>query len=126
MRPFARVDRVRGLIRQVLSDLLLREIKDPRLHKCIITDVKMSKDLKNARIFFATSGSDTDVASALSGFDQAKGYIKRLLASELNLRYMPDISFFYDNSFDYGARIEAVLKSVIKDDEANLTKDPGE
>jgi ribosome-binding factor A len=55
----------------------------------------------------------------LAGFESAKGFIKRELARELSLRYMPDLKFFYDASFDYGAHINRVLKTIQTNDERN-------
>lgn len=116
MKPFSRADRVGELIQQVLAEILTRSIKDPRLKMATITGVKMSKDLKIARIYFAISGGQKKIDNALVGFNSAMGYIKRVLASELELRYMPELKFFYDESFDYGARIESLLKSLTAED----------
>jgi ribosome-binding factor A len=112
MKPFKRADRVSGLIQRSLSDILRKDIKDPRLELATITSVKMSSDLKLAKIYFSISGGKERVEGAARGFESALGYIKRTLASELGLRYMPEIKFFYDESFDYGAHIDEVLKSV--------------
>jgi len=116
MKPFSRADRVGELIQQVLSEILTRSIRDPRLKMTTITGVKMSKDLRNAKVYFAVSGGPKKVDGALLGFNSAMGYIKRVLAAELDLRYMPELKFFYDNSFDYGAHIDALLKSLDTED----------
>ncbi|MFC1858762.1 30S ribosome-binding factor RbfA [Thermodesulfobacteriota bacterium] len=121
MKPFARADRVSGLIQKTLSDLLSKNIKDPRLEMTIITGVKMSADLKSARIYFTTSGGRRNKDEALEGFRHALGYVKRTLARRLGLRYMPDLKFFYDESFDYGSRIDNLLKSIEIDDEFDHT-----
>ena len=121
MKPFARADRVSGLIQKTLSDLLSKNIKDPRLEMTIITGVKMSPDLKSARIYFTTSGGRRSKDEALEGFQHALGYVKRILARQLGLRYMPDLKFFYDESFDYGIRIDNLLKSIQIDDEPDHT-----
>ena len=121
MKSFARADRVSGLIRKTLSDVLSKNIKDPRLEMTIITGVKMSSDLKSARIYFTTSGGSRNKDEALEGFRHASGYVKRILARQLGLRYMPDLKFFYDESFDYGTRIDNLLKSIKIDDELDHT-----
>ncbi len=113
MKPFTRADRVGGLIQGALSGILHKKIKDPRLEMTVITSVQMSRDLKSARIFFSTStGSKKSREEASDGFQSAMGYIKRTLASELGLRYMPEIKFFYDESFDYGEHIDNVFKRI--------------
>ncbi len=116
MKPFARSDRVGGQVQKVMAELLQKEIKDPRLDRVTITGVRMSRDLKIAKIYFTTPSGDDAHAAALAGFDRARGFVKRELAHRLGLRYMPDLKFFYDESIDYGERIERLLKSVKQDD----------
>jgi ribosome-binding factor A len=119
MRPYSRADRVSQLIRQILAETLQKKIKDPRINTVIITGVKMSPDLKNAKIYFALSGTEDRIKQAELGFKQASGFLKRALGQELTLRYMPKLSFFYDDSFDYGSRIEELLKLTKTDDGSN-------
>ena len=116
MTLFSRADRVAGQIQKILSEILIKDIKDPRLNMATITGVKMSRDLKLARIYFTISGSNKSAEDASKGFKSAAGYLKRTLASQLGLRYMPDLAFFYDESFDYGARIDTLLKTLKNDD----------
>ena len=115
MNAYSRADRVSGLIQEVLSDLLKKSIHDPRLQMATITRVKMSADLKLARIYFAVFGSGQKSEDAINGFDSARGFIKRNLASRLGLRYMPDLKFFYDESFDYSMHIDQLLKKIKTD-----------
>jgi ribosome-binding factor A len=115
MKAFARSDRVSGLIQQVLSEILQKGINDPRLKMTTITNVKMSRDLRVARIYFAISGGQQSVEEVVRGFESARGFVKRSLASKLGLRYMPELKFFYDDSFDYGAHINKILKSIETD-----------
>jgi ribosome-binding factor A len=112
MIPFSRADRVGGLIQKVLSDILKKSIKDPRLKMATITGVKVSRDLKQARIYFTISGDNQKKGAAIKGFDSAHGFIKRTLAHELDLKYMPNIKFFYDESLDYGAHIDGLIESI--------------
>ncbi len=121
MKPFARSDRVSGQIQKVLSEILLKKVKDPRLENASITDVKMSRDLRIARIYFVASGNKKSMEEAAEGFKSALGYVKRTLARKLGLRYMPDLKFFYDESFDYGSYIDKVLKAVKADNGPNNT-----
>ena len=121
MKPFARSDRVSGQIQKVLSDILLKNIKDPRLKGTTITHVKMSRDLKYARVYFITSGGKERMEEAGLGFKSALGYVKRKLAAQLGLRYMPELRFFYDDSFDYGSHIDEIIKSVKSENEFNNT-----
>ena len=116
MTSFSRADRVGGLIQETLSDLLNKSIHDPRLKRATITSVKMSADLKLARVYFAIYGDDKKSEDAARGFESARGFIKRILAPKLGLRYMPDLKFFYDDSFDYGSHIDQLLEKIKTDD----------
>jgi ribosome-binding factor A len=110
MIPFARSDRVSGLIQKVLSEILQKNIKDPRLKMTTITGVEVSRDLKRARIFFTTPNGVRKKEAAIKGFNSARGFIKRTLADKLDLKYMPDIKFFYDESIEYGSHIDRLIK----------------
>ena len=112
MIPFARSDRVSGLIQKALSEILKRDIGDPRLKMATITEVEVTRDLKLARIYFTTPGDKRKKDAAIKGFSSARGFIKRVLANEIDLKYMPDIKFIYDNSLEYGEHIDELIKST--------------
>lgn len=114
MKPYSRSDRVGGLIQQVLAQLLQREINDPRLANTTITAVKMSRDLRIAKVYYAAEKQKV----AQESLERARGYLKRELAQRLELRYMPDLKFFYDDAIDRGARIEKLIKMVKENDRA--------
>ena len=117
-RSFNRADRVGGQVQRVLAELIQKGVSDPRLAQATITGVTLSRDLRIAKVYITTHGG-AEKQAILEGFESAKGFIKRELARELGLRYMPDLKFFYDGSFDYGAHIDRVLKSLQTDDEEN-------
>jgi ribosome-binding factor A len=119
MKPFSRAQRVGGQIQRLLSEFIQREIKDPRLSAVIITGIKMTRDLRIARIYYTVQSVMTVAGreAAAAGLESAKGYLKRSLAAELGLRYMPELQFFHDDSLDYGARIEQLLESLKSDHE---------
>ena len=119
MKPYSRSDRVGGLIKKVVAELLLKDIKDPRLAKATITGVKVSNDLRMAKIYFSTAEDQASRQAMIEGFNRACGFIKRELAQQLDLRYMPDLKFFYDESIDYGARIEKLLKTATRKNETD-------
>jgi ribosome-binding factor A len=112
MKPFARSARVGCQIQKVLSDILLRRVKDPRLKSASITGVKMSRDLRIARVYFITSDKNHTIDETIEGFKSALGYVKFKLAAALELRYMPELRFFYDESFEYGVRIDKILSRI--------------
>ena len=116
MTNFARSERVSRHIRNTLADILRRHVRDPRLKLVTITSVDVSPDLRLAKIYYATTGDEEKRQRVQEGFQKARPFIKKLLGQELGLRYMPDIRFFYDDSLDYGARMEALFRSISEAD----------
>jgi ribosome-binding factor A len=117
MKPFLRADRVGGQIQKALSDILLKSIKDPRLDNTIISAVKMTSDLRLAYIYYVVHGGDgKSIINAEKGFESALGYIKKNISRQLGLRYMPELKFYYDGSFDYGSKMDSLIKKVKEKD----------
>lgn len=119
MKTFTRSERVGGQIQKALSELLQKTINDPRLEMATITAVKLSTDLRLAKVYFTITGGAENRNDASRGFQCAAGYIKRSLASRLGLRYMPELRFFYDETFEYGTHINQVLKSLTINNETD-------
>ena len=116
MKTYPRSVRVSRHIRKTLADVLQRHVRDPHLKMATITSVDLSPDLRLAKIFFATAGDDVKIKRVREGFRKARPYIKKLLSRELGLRYMPEIRFYYDDSLDYGARMEELFRSIGEED----------
>lgn len=110
--PFRRADRVADLIRRELSRLLLREAKDPRLQQVIVTAVRVSPDLRHARIFFTAGSGGTDRTAELQGLRAAAGFLRGQLGRSLDLRYAPELAFEPDDSVDRSLHIAELLKQV--------------
>jgi ribosome-binding factor A len=109
---YKRSDRVGDLIKVELADIIFRQIKDPRIGIVTITGVKMTDDLKLARIYFVEMGKDTCDPETQNGLDQAKSFLKRELGKRLKIRHIPDLIFTPDKSFAYGSRIEKLLAEI--------------
>lgn len=116
MKPFARADRISMKIQSSLSDLLQKKINDPRLDMVTVTGVKLTKDLRDAYIYFTVSSGEKAQKDAERGFVNASGFIRSSLAKKLGLRFMPKLKFIHDNSFDYGSHMNSLLKSLKNDD----------
>ena len=108
-RPSPRAERVGVLIQEVLAELLVREIHDPRLRRATVTRVRMTRDLRLARVYFTGAADDAAALEAVAGFRSAAGFIKRRLGPVLGLRYMPDLEFRLDEAYDAEARIDRLL-----------------
>ena len=116
---FKRSDRVADLLHKEIADLVFRRVKDPRTANLTISGVKVSDDLKHARVFFCIMGGSADEDAkkkAGSGLEKAKGFIRLELGRRLALRYIPQLDFEYDTSFEYGDKIERLLKELHKDE----------
>jgi len=112
MTTFKRADRVADLIRCEISDILLKQIRDPRIRAVTITGVKVTDDLRLAKIYFVELAQDTIHAETLTGLEKATGFLKRELGKRLQLRVVPDLIFREDASFAYGNRIERLLAEI--------------
>jgi len=102
-----RSERTGKLIQREISELLERQVNDPRLARFIsVTEVTLSPDLKHAKIFVSTLGSEVNnKEEMLAGFNNASGFLRKELASHLKLKYTPELSFHYDDSIERGARL---------------------
>jgi len=106
-----RKDRVAELIREAISDIIRLKIKDPRVSGVTITEVRLTPDLKSARVFFS-SMSDGMGELHKKGLEAATGFIRHQLGAELDLRYIPTLAFVYDTSFDNFDRINRILQTM--------------
>ncbi|MFH1490371.1 MAG: 30S ribosome-binding factor RbfA, partial [Pseudomonadota bacterium] len=83
--------RVGDQILKEIADLLLRKVKDPRVKGVTLTGIEVSRDLKNARIFFSVLGGHEAVKKAMAGMESAKGFIKREVGFRTDLKYIPEL-----------------------------------
>ncbi|HSD10285.1 MAG TPA: 30S ribosome-binding factor RbfA [Candidatus Binatia bacterium] len=105
-----RVERVADAIRAAVAEILLREVKDPRVGMVTITDVKLSNDLRHARVFFSVFGGEEQREASLAGLQRAAGFIRRQLARHVELRVSPEISFAFDPGLEQAERLARLLK----------------
>ena len=107
-----RIERVNKAIKEEVSNIVLREVKDPRLQFVTITHVDVSRDLQHARVYFTVLGNEEKTREAQSGLNSAKGFIRRLVGQRVNMRYTPEIEFIFDKSVEYGMQIEEILGKI--------------
>jgi ribosome-binding factor A len=110
-----RPERVQEAIREEVAKIVQQELKDPRLGFITITKVELTRDLRFARIYFSVLGDPKDKQRALHGLNNSKGYIKGHLADRVKLKFMPDIAFKIDNSFEYTKHIYDLLEKLKKE-----------
>ena len=104
-----RMRRVDEAIREVLSDAVSSELKDPRIGFVTVTDVKTSPDLRHARVYVTVLGSDDERAASMAGLQSGHGVLQRRLGSELRMKRTPTLEFVYDETTDRVMRMEQLL-----------------
>jgi ribosome-binding factor A len=107
-----RLDRVNQLIKEEVSTLLQRELKDPRLGFVTVTEVETSKDLRVAKVFVSVLGAEQQWAASLAALASARGFVRNWLRQHLDLRITPQIDFRPDRSMEHAAKIQSLLKQV--------------
>lgn len=95
--PYKRSQRVSDSIKKEVASIFLFKVNDPRLRNITITNVVLSDDLSNAKIFYSTINSKDDETSVKKALDKSKGFIRTMLGKSINLKKIPTISFFKDN-----------------------------
>lgn len=115
MKPYTRAERISIKIQQAITELLTRKISDPRIEMATVSRVKLTPDLRLASVYVTVFGDEDRIAATLAGFKNSRGFIKKHIAPQLGLKYMPDLRFFHDDSFDKAARMDALIDSVVKD-----------
>lgn len=111
---FKRADRVADLIREEVNRILVRDIMDPRVRNVTITDVRVTDDLRIAKIYFVPLGQDSPSEEVLRSLEKATPFFRRNLGKQLNLRFVPEIHFYFDDVFARGQRMETLFGEIRK------------
>jgi ribosome-binding factor A len=118
-----RMRRVDEAMREVLSDAIAKDLKDPRVGFVTVTGVKTSTDLRHGRVYVSVLGSDTEREASMVGLRSAHGFLQRRVAAELSLKHTPSLTFEYDESIDRGMRISHLIDAT---EAATTATTPGE
>jgi ribosome-binding factor A len=113
----ARMRRVDGAMREVLSDAITQDMKDPRVGFVTVTAVETSPDLRHARVYVSVLGDGTQRELSMAGLQSAHGFLQRRVASELRLKHTPTLDFVYDDTAERAARLERLLS--VEEEEAS-------
>jgi ribosome-binding factor A len=104
-----RLRRVDVAIRQVLSDAVTQDLKDPRVGFVTVTGVKTSPDLRHARVYVSVLGDEPVREASLEGLRSAHGFLQRKVATELRLKHTPTLTFVYDDTAERGQRLTELI-----------------
>lgn len=126
---YKRSTRLAETLKQEISLVLLQNAKDPRLQSLFIRRVEVTDDLRNARIYFSFGYGVTkpkeELQSVLKGLEKAKGFFRKKIAENIELRVVPDLDFFFDTSLEEKDRMESLFEQIAQthptasDDESN-------
>jgi ribosome-binding factor A len=111
-----RPNRVGEQMKKELTEIIGRKIKDPRIGFVTVTDVQVTGDLQQATVYISVLGDDEQKENTLKGLAKAKGFIRSEIGHRIRLRKTPEIIFEFDESIDYGNRIETLLHELHTDD----------
>jgi ribosome-binding factor A len=108
-----RVERVAAQLRQEISEIMIRELKDPRVAMASISEVKLSPDLRNATVKVSVMAGPEQQQAAIEGLQHARGFIRREIGTRLNnLRFAPELRFELDRGIAYSVRVSQLLREV--------------
>lgn len=113
MLPYKRSQRVSDLLREEIAEIIMRRLKDPRLGFVTVTGVDITEDLKIARVFVSVL-KEEDRESTLEILNSAKSFVRSEIAKRVRMKVIPTIEFRIDESIEYGARIDKLLKEIKK------------
>ncbi len=112
-RSFSRSDRVADLLREEVANMLLFEIKDPRVQGIVtIISVKVTKDLRHADFFITVRGGEKEEKDALTGLGKASGFIRRNLGRRIRMRRVPELHFKIDKTIQAQEHLEELFKKI--------------
>ncbi len=111
-----RSDRVRAAMRQEISSILQKDLKDPRLGFVTVIDVEVSGDLQHVKVYVSILGDADSKALTMQALESAKGYIRSEIGRRVPLRLTPELHFVHDTSMEHGAHILRVLSEIDRDD----------
>lgn len=122
-KAFSRSRRVAEQIQRVLSELIRRELRDPRLGSVTIVDVQVSQDLSHAKVFYSILGGNKDPETTQEIMSEGAKLLRGPLGRALSLRHAPQITFVADALIDYGTHLTTVINEAVKNDETRHKDD---
>lgn len=105
-------DRVAERIQMILSELLLREVADPRLKNITVTEVQVDPELMYANIYINALGDESRQKAVLTGLERAKGFLRREVSKRLRLRSSPELHFHWDTTLERGERMHKLISTL--------------
>ncbi|HLV10114.1 MAG TPA: 30S ribosome-binding factor RbfA [Halanaerobiales bacterium] len=117
-----RAQRLAELLKKEIADILLKEIKDPRIGFVSVTDIDVSNDLRHASVYVSVLGNEDERQNTMEGLEKATGYIRKLIGERIKIYHTPEIIFKYDSSLEHGIHISHIIDEI-KDENENDQQD---
>ena len=118
MLQHKRSDRLNEMMQAELSDIIRRQVKDPRVSEfCTVMKVELSEDLRHAKVYVSIMGDESQQKKTLIGLKNATGFIRREIGQRIGLRHTPELVFILDKSVDYSFEIERLIKDFYKEND---------
>jgi ribosome-binding factor A len=114
-----RVNRVGEQMKKELGDIISRKIKDPRIGFVTVTDVQVTGDLQQAKVYISVLGDEEQRENTLKGLAKAKGFIRTEIGQRIRLRKTPELIFEFDESMAYGNRINTLIHELQRDEQSD-------
>ena len=111
-----RTDKVAEEIKHQLAGILSRDLAELHLGLVTVTSVRISKDLKNAKVYVSFIGNKESTEVCLEKVNNRKKQIRMHLGANMHLRYVPELDFYFDDNMEYASRIDEIIKEIHKDD----------
>jgi len=124
-RDFPRSRRIAEQVQRELSDIIRRELKDPRVGMITLVDVEVSPDQSHARVYFTSLGDQSSIVDTTAGLQHAAGFLRSELAHRMKLRSVPQLQFKYDESIERGMRISQLIDAAVAQDASRSRKRKG-
>ncbi|MFJ7638549.1 30S ribosome-binding factor RbfA [Peribacillus sp. NPDC097264] len=115
-----RANRVGEQMKKELSEIIGRKIKDPRIGFVTVTDVEVTGDLQQATVYISVLGDQEQREKTLQGLEKAKGFMRSEIGQRIRLRKTPELFFEFDESVDYGNRIESLISQIKKEEKPSV------
>ena len=112
-----RQEKVQELLKEEISDILRRELKDPRLGFVTITDAQVSPDMRHAKIFISVLGAENVRKENMAVLKKSEKYVRQMLAKRMRMRTVPEIDFRFDESVDRGIKMLELLEKIKHEEE---------
>ena len=115
-KPYNRLERINNQIRQLIGDALIKQIPSTKYGLLTISKVKVSPDLKNAKIFYTVFDAKLSTLEINASLNKKRKFFRKILGLKMKTKNIPDLSFFYDDTLEYENHLNEIFKKINKDD----------